>query len=206
MFTGIVKVMGEIADISGSEAAKRFLIKFPEGFLHEVETGASIAINGTCLTLVEFDGNRGSFDVMGETLVKTNLGTSKIGDKVNVERSFKVGDEIGGHPMSGHIAGMAEVILIDADGENTTMRFLYPQNFSKYLFEKGFIGLNGASLTVTNLDKNASVFTIWFIPETLERTTFGALQIGDKVNMEIDSQTQVIVDTVERVMKEAGNS
>lgn len=203
MFTGIVKGMGEIADISGSEEAKRFLIQFPQGFLRGAETGASIAINGTCLTLVEFDGDKGSFDLMGETLVKTNLGASTIGYKVNVERSFKVGDEIGGHRMSGHIAGMAEVISIDADGDNTTMRFSYPKVFSKYLFEKGFIGLNGASLTITDLNKQASEFTIWFIPETLERTTFGSLQMGDMVNMELDSQTQVIVDTVERVLKES---
>jgi riboflavin synthase len=123
------------------------------------------------------------------------------GDVVNIERSAKIGDEIGGHPMSGHVSAMVEVIEVQESENNKMMTFQVDPVWMRFIFSKGFIGLDGASLTVVDADKNKGTFKIWFIPETLRMTRFGNKQVGDKVNVEIDLQTQVIAETVERVME-----
>lgn len=200
MFTGIVQGKARVLEISGSEHLKSYKLSFPPTTLAGVTRGASIAINGTCLTVTTFDQkkNWAVFDVMHETLKLTNLGFLATESEVNFERAATIGDEIGGHLMSGHIYHTVEVTSITASPQQHTICFKTPESLQKYLLPKGFAGLNGCSLTLG--DVSADEFNVHLIPETLEVTTFSSLAIGNLVNLEIDPQTQAIVDTVERVM------
>ena len=200
MFTGIIQGTAKIIQITGSTKLKTFRVKFPSLKLNAVQVGASIALNGTCLTVTKFDleCETANFDVIDETLSLTNLADIKANDYVNFERASRLGDEIGGHITSGHIHCTTEVIGIQKDDENCTISFKSPSEFLKYLLPKGFASINGCSLTLGEV--NESVFRVHLIPETLRSTTFGNIKLGDKVNLEIDSQTQTIVDTVERVL------
>lgn len=196
MYTGIVQGIGEITSIEDNGALRRISVKLPREARGGVKKGASISIDGVCLTVVR--GKRTVlFDVMKETLDLTTLGERETGDSVNVERSYKIGDEVGGHILSGHISGTAEVMRAGGDVGAYELRLRAPQEFLPYIFEKGFIGVDGASLTVSNVD--GQEFSVWLIPETLSLTTLGALEAGDRVNIEIDKQTQAIVDTVKQM-------
>ena len=201
MFTGIVQGQAEVLSISGSNKLKTFTIKFPKDTLTNVVKGASIALNGTCLTVTSFDldQNLATFDVMFETLRFTNLGSLCTSDKINFERAASIGDEIGGHLMSGHIYCSVEISRISATDETYSIYFSMPQKAKKYILPKGFVGLNGCSLTIGDVDEHE--FSVHLIPETLGVTTFGALSVGASVNLEIDPQTQTIVDTVERLLE-----
>jgi riboflavin synthase len=201
MFTGIVQGIAIISEITGSDSLKTLLISFPDNALHNVTKGASIAINGTCLTVTSFetDKNIASFDVMLETLKLTNLASLKPGSKVNYERAASIGDEIGGHLMSGHIHASVEILDVESSHETYSISFKTPPKLGKYLLDKGFVGLNGCSLTIGEATSDS--FNVHLIPETLDVTTFGDLRPGDKVNLEIDPQTQTIVETVERIME-----
>ncbi len=182
MFTGIVRGVGEIKSIEG-QGVKRFVVRTPWFFARGMKLGASVAFDGVCLTVVGRGLRSLTVDVMDETLRLTTFGRLTVGDRVNLERSFRVGDEIGGHILSGHISGMAEILEICTENETTVLRFLAPETLAPYLVEKGFVGLNGASLTITNL-RDAS-FDVYLIPETLLRTTFGEKRVRDKINIEV---------------------
>lgn len=197
MFTGIVKGLGTVVSVADKPGLRTFVVEFPAGYASGLQTGASVAIDGTCLTVTAIDGDRVTFDAMQETLDKTTLGRIAEGSRVNVERSYRVGDEVGGHIVSGHVAGMGEIISVETPENNRVITFRVPKEWMKYILPKGFIGLDGCSLTVVDVDKAAGTFSVWLIPETLALTTFGFKQPGDKVNVEIDSKTQAIVDTVE---------
>jgi len=166
-----------------------------------LETGASVAVNGTCLTVtaVSADGHV-DFDIIRESLTQTNLGTLAVGDRVNVERSFRVGDEVGGHILSGHIAGRAELAHVEAADNRRDLTFRVPAAWMKYLTLKGYVALDGASLTIARLDPERCEITVCLIPETIARTTLGTLETGDSVNLEVDQQTQTIVATVEQLL------
>jgi riboflavin synthase len=198
MFTGIVQGRGSVASIEKGEAVWTFAIDLPN--TDGLERGASVAINGVCLTATEMDGERVMFDVINETLQRTNLSGVQAGDEVNVERSLKMGDELGGHLLSGHIMGMGEIIARTDVGEGVDMGISVPSSMMKYIHEKGYIGLSGASLTIGEVVGDR--FNIHLIPETLRLTTFASMQIGDAINIEIDAMTQTIVATVERIMKQ----
>ncbi|MDO4696614.1 MAG: riboflavin synthase subunit alpha [Neisseria sp.] len=200
MFTGIVQGMGEIAAAEGGEDFRTLTVCLPDGLADGLIPGASVAHNGCCLTVTQTDGDTARFDVMGETLARTNLGRLKTGDKVNIERAARFGDEIGGHVMSGHIMTTAEILRVEQNGRNRTVWFALPECAAPYVFAKGFVGLDGCSLTVGETADGA--FNVHLIPETLERTLFGTRQAGDCVNLEIDAHTQAVVDTVARVMAE----
>ena len=203
MFTGIVQGTGLIRAIdSPAPDFRRFTVELPEHLAGGLETGASVAHNGCCLTVTRVSGCLAEFDLMAETLAKTNLGSLKAGDCVNLERAARFGDEIGGHVMSGHIMATVEIIRIDENGLNRTLWFRLPEKLKPYLFAKGFVGLDGCSLTVGSVGDDA--FCVHLIPETLERTLFGSRRTGDAVNLEIDAQTQAVVDTVARVMAQKG--
>lgn len=200
MFTGIVQGKAKITHISGSDKLKTFTVSFPEKVLANVKKGASIALNGTCLTVTSFDIDKSiaDFDVMHETLRLTNLGQLNIDDLVNFERAASIGDEIGGHLMSGHISAKVKVIDLKDEDQEYTITFETEQELGKYILPKGFVGLNGCSLTIGETKENT--FNVHLIPETLAVTTFGQLRVGELVNLEIDPQTQAIVDTVEKVL------
>lgn len=200
MFTGIVQGKGTIIDKkTHNDDFVRYTVQLPDNLAHQLSVGASIANNGCCLTITDFSGSLVCFDVMRETLAKTNLGSLNVGDKVNIERAAKIGNEIGGHLMSGHIIAQTPIIQIDETEHNKTLWFRLPEHLKPYILEKGFIGLDGCSLTIGDI-KNDS-FCVHLIPETLQKTLFGERQVGDFINVEIDAQTQAIVETVHRVLQ-----
>lgn len=198
MFTGIVQGVGKIIQIIDKDKLRSYKIELPKHLMQNLQIGASIANDGCCLTLTGFGDNWVLFDIMQETLSITTLGDKKVGDYINIERSAKYGDEVGGHIMSGHVACTAKITQIIKTETNCTMVIEIPSLFQKYILYKGFIGIDGASLTIGKINDNQ--FSIHLIPETLAITTLKDKKEGDKVNIEIDSQTQAIVDTVERVM------
>jgi riboflavin synthase len=199
MFTGIVQGTATLVSIDEKPNFRTHVIEMPDEMLPGLETGASVAHNGCCLTVTEIKGNHVSFDLMKETLRITNLGELVVGDSVNVERAAKFNDEIGGHLMSGHIMTTAEVAKILTSENNRQIWFkMRDKTLMKYILHKGYIGIDGISLTVGEV--TASRFCVHLIPETLERTTLGSKKLGNRINIEIDPQTQAIVDTVERVL------
>lgn len=204
MFTGIIQGTAEIITIDEKTNFRTHTIRLPSGTTDGLELGASVAHNGCCLTITKFDGNLASFDLMQETLRLTNLGGLKVGDFVNVERAARFGDEIGGHAMSGHIITTAKVVKLNETENNYQIRFEIDPAFNKYIFTKGYIGIDGISLTIGDVKDNQ--FEVNLIPETLQRTTIGSYQIGDRINIEIDPQTQAIVDTVERSLAQQQKS
>lgn len=163
-----------------------------------------MAIDGVCLTATEIEGDRVGFDAMQETLQRTTLGGLRAGARVNVERSFRMGDEVGGHLVSGHVAGTSEIVAVTETPTNRVVTFRADPSWMRYLLAKGFVALDGCSLTVSEVDREAGTFRVWFIPETLRLTSFGFKGEGDRVNLEIDSRTQAIVDTVENYLASRG--
>ncbi len=203
MFTGIVQGMGRVVSVEQPAADFRtHTVELPEDMAGGLQTGASVAHNGCCLTVTETDGRTARFDLMAETLDKTNLGRLKAGDLVNLERAARFGDEIGGHLMSGHITATTEILRIERTEHNTTMHFALPAALKPYILPKGFVGLDGCSLTIGSVGEDS--FCVHLIPETLRRTLFGTRQAGDTVNLEIDPQTQTVVDTVGRILAAKG--
>lgn len=196
MFTGIIH-----SCVPVTAAERRFgLLTFTVELPFVPSVGASIAIDGVCLTVTKFDGAWATFEVMQETLDKTTLGQLRQGDRVNVERPVRFGDEIGGHIVSGHVSGVADIADARDSENNHVVTFRVSDSLIKYIFPKGFIALDGVSLTVVYADKKTGRFSVAFIPETLRRTTFGWKKKGDCVNLEIDAGTQAIVDTVETIL------
>ena len=204
MFTGIVQGTAEVVEIVEKTEFRTHTIRLPAEYLEGLKPGASVAHNGCCLTVVRVEDDRVSFDLMRETLRVTNLGELRVGDRVNFERAARFGDEIGGHQMSGHIHATAAVTRVLESENNRQVWFRVPQPLAKYIFVKGYIGIDGISLTIGEVAGDE--FNVNLIPETLARTNMGWRQAGDRVNIEIDPQTQAIVDTVERVLAEREES
>jgi riboflavin synthase len=201
MFTGIVQDLLEVHEIDHGADLSRLVLKM--GALGEgLQLGASVAVNGTCLTVTRHDADATYFDIIKETTNTTNLGQLVSSSKVNVERSFKVGDEVGGHVVSGHVSTTAELVELHHQGNDRVLTFKVEPKWQNYIFHKGYVALDGASLTVSSVDRVTSAFSVSLIPETIERTTLGMLDVGRFVNVEIDSQTQAVVATVERVLAE----
>jgi len=199
MFTGIVQGLGQIVDRADRGGVVRFDIELPEGAGHGLKTGASVSINGVCLTVVAHTGDHAAFDVIDETLRLTNLSDLVVGTRVNIERAARFGDEIGGHVLSGHIHGVAEVTAVQMRGDNMAVSCRAPDALTKYLLPKGYVALNGASLTLGERVDSGDL-SVHLIPETRRLTTFGSVAVGDRLNLEVDAQTQAIVETVERVL------
>ena len=200
MFTGIVQGTGTVVSIDEKPNFRTHVVRMPEDMLDNLQLGASVSHNGCCLTVTEVQGDLVSFDLMKETLRLTNLGDLQVGDLVNLERAARFNDEIGGHLMSGHIICTAEVAKILTSENNRQIWFRMPhEDLMKYVLHKGYIGIDGISLTIGEVTRTR--FCVHLIPETLQRTTLGAKRLGDRINIEIDPQTQAIVDTVERVLE-----
>ncbi|TKI05701.1 riboflavin synthase subunit alpha [Martelella alba] len=199
MFTGIVQGTAAIVAIEEKSHFRTHFVKILPHLLAGLEPGASVAHNGCCLTVSAVQGDVASFDLMKETLRITNLGALQVGDEVNLERAATFNSEIGGHPMSGHILCRAAIAKIVASENNRQIWFKMPDKaLMKYILYKGFIGIDGISLTVGEVV--GQKFCVHLIPETLARTTLGKKRLGQEVNIEIDAQTQAVVDTVERVL------
>ena len=179
MFTGIVQEIGRVA----SAQAGRLVINAGE-VLQGVEPGGSIAVNGVCLTVTDFDDNSFSADIMPETLSRTNLGLLRSGDRVNLERPLALGGEMGGHMVQGHVDNTGKVAAITRDGDSTIIRFETSPEVMSFIVPKGFIAVDGISLTVTNRDSTS--FRVSIVDYTRQHTTLGEKQPGDVVNLEVD--------------------
>lgn len=197
MFTGIVKGIFKITEIKKLTGLTSIAVQFNDDFIKDLAKGASVSINGVCLTVVKIENRKVFFDIIDESLKLTNLKYLQIGSTVNAERSARFGDEIGGHILSGHIFGTCGVTAIEKTENNYILSLRADKSVIKYLFKKGYVALNGVSLTIVSVDKDDGEFTVHLIPETLKSTTFKEQQVGDEINIEIDYQTQVIVDTIE---------
>lgn len=204
MFTGIVQGTAEVVEVRELEKFRTHVVALPADMREGLAIGASVAHNGVCLTVTAIEGDNVSFDLMRETLRLTNLGAISPGQCVNIERAARFGDEIGGHSMSGHIICMAKVVAIEEAPNNRRLWFSVPEKVSRFVFEKGYIGVDGISLTVgavrPGTDGSGVEFSVNLIPETLSRTMLKERMMGDQVNIEVDPQTQVIVETVERIL------
>jgi len=196
MFTGIVQGIATINATSQGESVMTLSIALPE--TENLKIGASVSIDGVCLTVTSIDGLNVNFDVISETLHRTTLSDLDIGSEVNFERALRFGDELGGHLLSGHIMSAGLIHSITENGEGKEISIIAPPSLQKYIIEKGFVAIDGISLTVGVVESN--IFALHIIPETLRMTTLGSKQEGDAVNIEIDSNTQTIVSTVERVL------
>jgi riboflavin synthase len=206
MFTGIVQGVAQVAAIDAREGLHTLRLRLPEGFDGELAIGASVACDGVCLTVTERPApNEALFDVMAQTLRLTTLGGLKVGSGLNVERAAKEGAEVGGHPLSGHVDVSATIAEIRRPDNNHVIRFALPAPWMRYVFAKGYIGVNGCSLTVAEAQRErdgSGWFEVWLIPETLRMTTFGDKGVGDAVHIEIERSTQVMVDTVRDALDE----
>ena len=194
MFSGIVQGKGKILKIVSKKNHISLEISAPKNFNKRLKKGASISVNGICLTSLD-DGKKSlKFDVINETLSKTNISKASKGSIVNLERSITASTEIGGHLMSGHIhfAGKVEKVLTKNTNKDVQIKF--PKKYKEYIFEKGYIGINGCSLTLGKINNNS--FFVHLIPETLSVTNLNTLKKGSQVNIEIDQNTIAIVETV----------
>jgi riboflavin synthase len=203
MFTGIVQGVAQVAAITDRPGLRSFELAFPPGFDAGLAIGASVACDGVCLTVTALPApGRAGFDVMQQSLGLTTLGGLVIGSAINVERAARDGAEIGGHPISGHVDCLGQLLSIRRPENNHVLRIGVPASHMRYVFAKGYIAINGASLTVAEADRRARWFDVWLIPETLRMTTFGAKREGDALNIEIERGTQVVVDTVRDALDE----
>ena len=200
MFTGIVQAQALVQRVERKGDIVTIALKFPGDYLKGIAIGASVSVHGCCLTVTSFTQTEATFDMVPETISRTSFKNLHEGDFVNVERSLKFGEEVGGHILSGHVDVVASIAKIEKLEQSQIMTFQLSTAWTKYVFEKGYVAVNGASLTITRVDRDSSRFTISLIPETLAKTTFGVAKEGDDVNVEIDRSTQAIVDTVERVL------
>ncbi len=194
MFTGIVQGLGYVKGVILHDAHRSLTIHLPN--VEGLNLGASVAIDGVCLTVVAINESDVRFDVIEETFRRTTLGDLEEGSVVNVERSLKFGDEIGGHLLSGHIMDMGEIVEVKPSSQTMDVRLRVSAHVRQYIVEKGYVAINGVSLTIGACDEDS--FWLHLIPETLQLTTCDTFAVGQRTNIEIDNTTQVIVETVKR--------
>ena len=203
VFTGIVEGTGVVSSVTESENLTKISVKTPSRFSDDIKIGASVCIDGVCLTVCSINRDELDFDIIMETLNVTTFSNVKTGDAVNVERSMKLGDEIGGHLLSGHVSTTATISKLETPENNHIVTFSTDLETIKYIFPKGYIALNGVSLTVGEVDKSTQTFNVYLIPETLRLTNLGEKVVGDKINLEIETQTRNMVDTISEMNKES---
>lgn len=185
MFSGLIGYHGTVQDVTPLQGGgMRLRVRCEGASEEEVETKDSIAINGVCLTATNVDHNIIDFDVVPETLERSNLGALRPGEVVNVEYSLRVGDRVGGHFVYGHIDTTGEVLSRVREGQGERMRIAVPPQLERYVPDKAFISVDGVSVTVAA--SGPGWFEVALIPETLQRTTLGRRSVGDRVNLEID--------------------
>jgi riboflavin synthase len=198
MFTGLVEETGTVIECVREERSGRLTVEAP--FVHqEARLGDSIAVNGCCLTVIAQERERLTFDAVPETLARTNLGSLKPGDRVNLERPLAVGSRLGGHFVQGHIDGVGTVVGVTPDENAVIIEIEVPPQLRRYFVEKGSVTVDGVSLTVADVRPNS--FTVWTIPHTREITTLGERKVGDRVNLECD----LLGKYIERLLQERGS-
>jgi len=203
MFTGILQGTAEVKQLVKTQGLYTFTLALPEAFCEGLFIGASVSADGVCLTVTRIpDATHAEFDVILQSLEVTALKFIEAGTRVNVERAVKDGAEVGGHAVSGHVDYCAELLEIQQPEGNHMLRLSIPEPWRKYFFAKGFVAVNGASLTVSHVNRQEGWFEIWLIPETLRVTNLGDKKVGEFLNVEIDRGTQVVVDTLRAVIEE----
>ena len=198
MFTGIVEELGTVVDVVGGAESAQLTLDGPL-VTQDATHGASIAVNGVCLTVVEHGAGRFSVDVMAETLARSSLGGLRAGDRVNLERAMAASSRFGGHIVQGHVDGTATIVERTPGDRWEVVRFTLPSPLARYVVEKGSITVDGVSLTVSALDD--ATFSVSLIPTTLALTTLGHKGVGDVVNLEVD----VLAKYVERLITSKEN-
>ena len=193
MFTGIVAASCEIVSTDQGEEVRSIVVDL-SGYDDDLEIGASVAIDGVCMTVVSAIDGHVRFEAIPETLERTTMGLLKQGSRVNIERSLRMGDELGGHILSGHIMSTARILQRTQKGEGIDLLIEHQADTKPYILEKGYVAVDGMSLTVGEVQSEG--FNLHIIPETLRITTIGAKTEGDLVNIEVDSRTQAVVDTI----------
>ncbi|MCY3883659.1 MAG: riboflavin synthase subunit alpha [Gammaproteobacteria bacterium] len=200
MFTGIVAAVCAVIRIDETGPAIGLNVEL--GSLSDgLVEGSSVSVNGVCLTASHIENGEATFFVVPATANLTNLESCNVGSRVNIERSLKFGSEIGGHVLSGHICDVVRVVDASNNGKEPAISFEVPEEWCRFLFPKGFIALNGVSLTLAEFDRNTNIGSVNLIPDTLERTNLGSVAPGDLLNLEVDSQTQSIVETTESFLR-----
>ena len=193
MFTGIVTDMGEVRSL---EQAGDLTARIGTGYdTSGIEIGASIACDGVCLTVIDLGPDWFDVQISAETVSKTNLDAWAEGRRINLERALKVGDELGGHIVSGHVDGVAEIVGMHEEGDSTRVTLRAPEALARFIAPKGSVALNGTSLTVNEVD--GCEFGINFIPHTKEVTTWGGVEVGDRINLEIDTLARYVARLAE---------
>ena len=193
MFTGIVAASCEVVSTEQGEEVRSIVVDL-SGYDDDLEIGASVAIDGVCMTVVSSIEGNVQFEAIPETLERTTIGFLKQGSRVNIERSLRMGDELGGHILSGHIMSTARILQRNKKGEGIDLLIEHQADTKPYILEKGYVAVDGMSLTVGEVQSEG--FYLHIIPETLRITTIGAKTEGDLVNIEVDSRTQAVVDTI----------
>lgn len=199
MFTGIVLGVAPIVHIKEKFGIRTHIFVLPEAWLQGLLVGASIACDGCCLTVTKIAGTEISVEIIPETLRTTHFSDAQIGTLVNIERSLRWGEEVGGHLLSGHISGLARLTSMITREARRELWFTIPKSCQPYLLHKGFIALDGVSLTIGECFDDQ--FSVHLIPETLKRSTLGNRRIDEMLNVEVDQQVQSIVDTTERFLE-----
>lgn len=200
MYSGITQGLYKVVNITRLPDLLHYCVQFSAEFCQDLKIGASVSIDGVCQSVVSIsDDYVVAFDAMAETLRLTTLADLAVGQFICAERSLCYGAEIGGHEVAGHVIGVATVVAVNKSEQNCCLTFSVNNAWKPYIFSKGFIAIDGSSLTVGGVKDNT--FQVHLIPETLRTTNFGKKSVGDKVNIELDHKTKIIVDTVERIMK-----
>ena len=200
MFSGIVQTVGKIESIKDKNHIKTIRIETHGDYLEDIAIGQSVSVDGVCLSLVKKNNEYCEFEAVEETINRTTLGSYKQGSKVNLEKSLKFGDTVGGHFVSGHIHTRGRIVEVELVGESKNILVEIEEKWIKYLTEKGYISVNGASITIGKVSKNT--FYIHLIPETLKTTNLDDLIYDNYVNLEFDQSTIAIVDTTERLINQ----
>lgn len=204
MFTGLVQALGKITDIRPGAAATRLVVD-TGGWSHRPDPGASIAVNGCCLTVVEMPNGAFAFDVIPQTLVVTSLGRLAVGAGVNLEHAATPTTFLGGHVVLGHVDGLAEIVELRTDGE-WRLRFRLPSGLARFVVDKGSIALDGVSLTIARVvdAPDGPIVDVCLIPETLARTNLAERRVGDVVNVEVDHLAKLVARQLEWVERRLG--
>ena len=200
MFSGIVQTVGKIESIKDKNHIKTIRIETHGDYLEDIAIGQSVSVDGVCLSLVKKNNEYCEFEAVEETINRTTLGSYKRGTKVNLEKSLKFGDTVGGHFVSGHIHTRGKIVEVELVGESKNILVEIEEQWIKYLTEKGYISVNGASITIGKVSKNT--FYVHLIPETLKTTNLDELIYDNYVNLEFDQTTIAIVDTTERLINQ----
>ena len=193
MFTGIVAASCEVVSTDQGEEVRSIVVDL-SGYDDDLEIGASVAIDGVCMTVVSSIDGHVRFEAIPETLERTTIGLLIQGSQVNIERSLRMGDELGGHILSGHVMTTARILQRTQKGEGIDLLIEHQVETKPYILEKGYVAIDGMSLTIGEVEGEG--FNLHIIPETLRITTIGAKAEGDLVNIEVDSRTQAVVDTI----------